>query len=190
MFCFSYCLLRIFFPTFPLLQQNFNLVLRTRVGCAAYVASSPVGTGIDFPCGKAAGTWSWPLISIQRWVGTVPSLLMYCLINEHRGKCALAARVGQGRGADFTFAVRLPLWARPSYIQTKSIRISQQRAMTFPPTALSSSARQTRGTLGAHTFGSLPCASRKKEALLQCLQKSAGVSVRNQHKDIGLDSVG
>jgi len=35
-----------------------------QTGSGAHPASYPVGTGCFFPGGKAAGAWSWPLISI------------------------------------------------------------------------------------------------------------------------------
>jgi len=43
---------------------NFSLCHRVQTGPGAHPASSPVGTGVSFPEGKAAGERRWPLTSI------------------------------------------------------------------------------------------------------------------------------
>jgi hypothetical protein len=37
------------------------LLIYTHYSSGAHQASYPVGTGVSFPGGKAAGAWSWPL---------------------------------------------------------------------------------------------------------------------------------
>jgi len=37
---------------------------RVQNGSGAHPASYPLGTGMSFPWGKAAGAWSWPLTSV------------------------------------------------------------------------------------------------------------------------------
>jgi hypothetical protein len=57
---------------------------RIQNGSGAHRASYPMGTGGSFPGGKAAGTWSWPLISIQcrgqRMNEAIPPLTHYAFM--------------------------------------------------------------------------------------------------------------
>lgn len=90
-----------------------------------------------------------------------------------------------GRAVEFYFHVRSLLSPLPfsslglTELPCNAVGISQQQAVSVTPTAFSSLAKQTGGTVGNRT-----------EALLQCLCKTAGDSVRNHHKDVGLDFVG
>jgi hypothetical protein len=63
---------------FPAEAGNFSLHYRIQNGSGTHPASYPIGTRGSFPGGKAAGPWSWPLISIscraQRMSGTIPPL--------------------------------------------------------------------------------------------------------------------
>jgi hypothetical protein len=49
---------------FPVGARNFSLHHRVQNGSGALPASYPMGNRCSFPGGKAAGAWSWPLISI------------------------------------------------------------------------------------------------------------------------------
>jgi hypothetical protein len=49
---------------FPAGAGNFSLHHSVQNGSGAHPASYPMGTGVSFPGGKAAGAWSWPLTSI------------------------------------------------------------------------------------------------------------------------------
>jgi hypothetical protein len=49
---------------FPTRAGDFSLHHRFQNGSGAHLASYPIGTRGSFPGGKAAGAWSWPLISI------------------------------------------------------------------------------------------------------------------------------
>jgi len=47
----------------PAGAENFSLLHRAQNGSGVHPASYPVETRGSFPGGKAAGVWSWPLIS-------------------------------------------------------------------------------------------------------------------------------
>jgi hypothetical protein len=49
---------------FPVGAGNFSLYHRVQRGSGAHPTSYPMGTRGSFPGGKAAGVWSWPLVSI------------------------------------------------------------------------------------------------------------------------------
>jgi len=44
-------------------RVSFTLCYLVQTGCGAHPASHSVATGGSFSGGKAAGSWSWPLIS-------------------------------------------------------------------------------------------------------------------------------
>jgi hypothetical protein len=48
---------------FPTEAGNFSLHNRVHNDSAAHPASYPMGTESSFPGSKAAGAWSWPLLS-------------------------------------------------------------------------------------------------------------------------------
>jgi hypothetical protein len=49
---------------FPAEAKNSSLRHRVQTGFQAHPASYPMGTGVSFPGGKAAGARKWPVISI------------------------------------------------------------------------------------------------------------------------------
>jgi hypothetical protein len=44
-------------------DRDFSLLHGVKTGSGVHPVSYAMGTGGCFPCGKAAGAWSWPLTS-------------------------------------------------------------------------------------------------------------------------------
>jgi hypothetical protein len=67
-------------------SQESSIFHVVHTGFGAYLTSYPMGTGVAFPGGKAAGAWSWSFTSNkyrgQENVDLSPYALMaYCFIN-------------------------------------------------------------------------------------------------------------
>jgi hypothetical protein len=66
---------------FPAGAGNLSLWHHVQTGSRVCPASYPIGTRVSFPGSKAAGAWSWPLISFEcqgkRMHGAIPPLPQY-----------------------------------------------------------------------------------------------------------------
>jgi hypothetical protein len=104
-----YNILNLTFPNgsrVPVGAGNFSPHHRVQTGSEAHPASYPMGSSGSFPGYKAAGAWSWPLISIvPRSIirGAVPPLLQYafmvwCLV-KYRDNSTSALPDGGKRSA-------------------------------------------------------------------------------------------
>jgi hypothetical protein len=48
-------------------KQNFSLLHRVQTDIGTHPSSYPIGTGGDFPGGKATGPWTWPHLHLVPW---------------------------------------------------------------------------------------------------------------------------